>query len=155
VRARIQRLIFEYIEGRDLGQVHGEKVLVAFTRNDYEPDILYFPKAVADTLEPDRWKCPVPDLTVEVLSPSSRKLDRGTKFDDYAAHHVSEYWIVDPDAETIEQYLGSDGVYRLSIKLSEGRLACEAIPGFLMTVRAAFEDDVNREARRNLRELAR
>ncbi len=43
-------------------------------------------------------KFPAPDLIVEVLSESTEANDRGIKFEDYAAHGVVEYWIVDPMA---------------------------------------------------------
>ena len=43
-----------------------------------------------------------PDLIVEVLSPSNIRHDRVTKRRFYARNGVREYWIVDPDAETIE-----------------------------------------------------
>lgn len=148
VRARIDRLMFDYLDGRDLGVVRGEKTLVSFTRNDYEPDIIYFSPVVARTLQPDQWKYPIPDLIVEVLSPSTRKLDRGVKKDDYEEHGVSEYWIVEPKAETIEQYLLAEGKYELAGKHALGSFTSEAIHGFVMPVRAAFDDDANREARR-------
>ena len=48
---------------------------------------------------------PPPDLIVEVLSPSTERNDRTIKFQDYAAHGVSEYWIIDADAQVIEQYI--------------------------------------------------
>jgi Uma2 family endonuclease len=146
-RARIERLLSDYLQPRDLGVVRGEKTLVAFTRNDYEPDIVYFPPAVARTLKPDQWKYPIPDLIVEVLSPSTEKLDRGTKKDDYAAHGVREYWIVDPKTEVIEQYVLAGRKYRLAGKRAGGSFVCKAIPGFVMLVRAAFDDEVNRQAR--------
>ena len=53
---------------------------------------------------------PPPDLVVEVLSESTEKRDRGVKFEDFAAHGVGEYWMIDADKETLEQYLpGADG----------------------------------------------
>jgi Uma2 family endonuclease len=145
VRARIERLIFHYIHPRGLGLVRGEKTLVSFTRNDYEPDIIYFAPALARTLKPDQWKYPIPNLIVEVLSPSTRKLDRGVKKDDYEAHGVSEYWIVDPKADTIEQYVLADGEYVLAANLSDGSFKSNAIAKFVMPVRAAFDDDANWE----------
>lgn len=54
-----------------------------------------------------------PDLVVEVLSPSTRKHDRGPKMQHYAAAGVKEYWIVDPLAEAVEVYLNHDGVFVL------------------------------------------
>jgi Uma2 family endonuclease len=44
-----------------------------------------------------------PDLAVEILSPSSRSFDRVKKLHWYASIGVPEYWIVDPDAKTLEQ----------------------------------------------------
>ena len=45
-----------------------------------------------------------PSLAVEIISPSSRAIDRRRKMALYAAHDVTWYWIVDPDARTIEAY---------------------------------------------------
>lgn len=53
----------------------------------------------------------VPDLLVEVLSPSNRSYDRRTKRDRYEHAGVREYWIVDPEAATIEQLVLRKGRY--------------------------------------------
>ncbi|WP_294159992.1 Uma2 family endonuclease [uncultured Selenomonas sp.] len=54
-----------------------------------------------------------PDLVVEVLSPSTRKHDRGAKMRHYAAAGVREYWIVDPLAESVEVYKNHGGIFEL------------------------------------------
>ena len=41
---------------------------------------------------------------VEVLSPSTARIDRGVKFQLYAQYEVPFFWIVDPDAQAIEAY---------------------------------------------------
>jgi Uma2 family endonuclease len=46
----------------------------------------------------------VPDLLIEVLSPSNHAYDRRTKFDRYQRAGVREYWLVDPDAHTVEPF---------------------------------------------------
>ena len=43
-----------------------------------------------------------PDLAVEILSPSTAQYDRGYKRTLYGRHGVREYWLADPDAETVE-----------------------------------------------------
>ncbi len=92
-----------FVKQRNLGAVAGKK-LVRFPRNDYIPDLNYWPKAVSDTFTADTTIFPIPAITIEILSESSRNRDRGIKFDTYAAGGVREYWIVDPDDRLIEQY---------------------------------------------------
>jgi len=54
-----------------------------------------------------------PDVIVEVLSPSSAKNDKGYKKSLYEKNGVKEYWIVDPDAKSIDAYHLHDGVFEL------------------------------------------
>lgn len=54
-----------------------------------------------------------PDLIVEVISPSSIRLDRVTKFTEYEQTGVAEYWIVDPFARIVEVYVLSNSEYAL------------------------------------------
>lgn len=49
-----------------------------------------------------------PDLVAEILSPGSRKRDRHKKMAVYEKHGIPEYWIVDPEARTLEQYRLND-----------------------------------------------
>ncbi len=55
----------------------------------------------------------VPDLIVEVLSPGTKKRDRGYKKDLYEKCGVGEYWIVDPDSQAVEVYLLKEGKLKL------------------------------------------
>jgi len=50
-----------------------------------------------------------PDLVIEVLSKSSSKLDRLTKFKKYEQAGVREYWLVDPVNQTAEVFVLEDG----------------------------------------------
>ncbi len=45
-----------------------------------------------------------PDFVIEILSPSSLKNDLLRKYVLYRDYGVKEYWIVNPDARTINQY---------------------------------------------------
>lgn len=55
-----------------------------------------------------------PDLVVEILSAGSRKRDKVVKLGTYAKFGVPEYWIVDIDARTLEQYRpAAEGRYEL------------------------------------------
>jgi len=51
-----------------------------------------------------------PTLAVEILSPSTRTIDRVTKRRLYARYGVPCLWLVDPDARAVEAFvLGSEG----------------------------------------------
>lgn len=45
-----------------------------------------------------------PDLVVEILPPSTKDRHAGVKARIYAKFGVGEYWVVDPDQETVLQY---------------------------------------------------
>lgn len=55
-----------------------------------------------------------PALVVEVLSPSSARIDRTLKHSRYAEGGVGQYWIVDPRVPSVEVYDLVDGAYRLT-----------------------------------------
>lgn len=55
----------------------------------------------------------VPDLVVEVLSPSTARNDRGHMKAVYEAAGVREYWIVETETKSIEVYLLKDGKFVL------------------------------------------
>ncbi len=126
-----------------LGSIHHEKLLVKLTRNDYEPDICFFKKEKSKHFEAEQMLFPAPDFIVEVLSPSTEKLDRTTKYEDYAAHGVEEYWIVSPEKQTVEQYFLTKTGYELNIKSKTGTIKSEAIGKFEMPVRAIFDEEIN------------
>ncbi|MFI5378882.1 MAG: Uma2 family endonuclease [Tepidisphaerales bacterium] len=146
VSGAIYGLLRAHVKRHASGYVGHEKLLICLTRNDYEPDICFFCKDKAAAFTDDQMKFPAPDFVVEVLSPSTQQTDRTTKFDDYAVHTVSEYWIVDADAQTIEQYLLKGEAYELALKVNDGRLRSKAVPGFEIPVRAAFDDAANLQA---------
>ena len=147
---RLLTLLRPYVQLRKLGLVGYEKILVALTRNDYEPDVCFFGAEKTAGFTPDQTKFPAPDLAAEVLSPGTAERDRGVKFEDYAAHGVAEYWIIDPEAETVEQYILEEGRYALRMKSGSGELGSAIVEGFEIPVRALFDDDENLRVLRQL-----
>jgi Uma2 family endonuclease len=146
VSMNLGALLRAYVQKHSLGVVGHEKFLISLTRNDYEPDICYFAPPKAARIKPNQNKFPAPDLIVEVISKSTERIDRTIKFDDYAAHGVGEYWIVDPRKRTIEQYLLSSGKYELAVKVKDGALRSRAIKSLEIPVRAAFDSRENYKA---------
>ena len=94
-----------------------------------KPDVtVYLP---ASTKPPRRGVVRVPpDIAVEVLSPDARHVrrDRLEKMEEYAAFGIRFYWIVDPDARTVEMFeLGADRRYARALGAAEGLLG--DVPG--------------------------
>ncbi len=146
VTGMLYRLISTYAALHDAGFVGIEKIMISLTRNDYEPDICFFSKEKAAAFTEDQKLFPAPDWVVEVLSRSTEKMDRGVKFQDYEAHGVREYWIIDPEAEIVEQYVLEDDSYQLVLKSNNGTVAGHVLSGFLVPVRALFDEKANMQA---------
>jgi Uma2 family endonuclease len=81
----------------------------------------------------------VPDLVVEVLSPTTQHLDRGIKFAEYAMAGVGEYWLVDPETQTIEVFALRDDHFILTGQFGLGQTAQSAqFPSCRMPIDRVF-----------------
>ena len=70
-------------------------------RNYVEPDI----SVICDKNKITEKGCQgAPDLIIEVVSPSSRKIDYYKKLFVYRSAGVREYWVVDPEKELVTIY---------------------------------------------------
>lgn len=132
-----------------LGTVGVEKVMISLTRNDYEPDLVFFSAEKAAAFTDDQVLFPAPDLVVEITSRKTAAIDRGIKRQDYALHGIREYWIVDPAKMRIEQYIlpsGADAYFPAKIHQYGHVISSHAIPGFAIPVEAVFEEMANMAA---------
>ncbi len=146
----LARLMSVYSDIHQLGFVGIEKIMITLTRNDYEPDICFFDKQKADTFTDKQTLFPAPDFVVEILSDGTKDRDRGVKFKDYQAHKIQEYWIVDADQQTIEQYCLTDGQYELMLKSTEGNIKSVVLTGFQIPIQSIFDETLNLEAMKRL-----
>lgn len=147
----INHIVGIYVMKNELGYVGVEKVMCRFPRNDYEPDLCFFDTPTAAIISDKTTIFPIPQLVVEVLSPSTEARDRGVKFEDYERNGVQEYWIVDADVEVIEQYSLSNGAYQLQGKLSKKDvLESQVLTGLEVPVLAFFDARENVKALRKL-----
>ncbi len=71
--------------------------------NVRRPDILYYRSDRVHAFGGDRL-LDVPDLAVEVISPSSGTTDRKRKFTQYADAGIAFYWLIDPQRRTFKGY---------------------------------------------------
>ena len=142
IRQRLTSLLQLYVIKNQLGIVCSETALVTLTRNDYLPDVCFFGEAKAHAIEPNQMKYPAPDVVIEILSPSTERIDRGIKFTDYAAHDVGEYWLIDPQTETVEQYLLNKGEYLLHAQMGRGdQIVSQLLGRINLAVAGLFDDE--------------
>lgn len=82
-----------------------------------------------------------PELTVEILSPSTSTKDIKTKLLLYQKYAVKEYWIVDPEQETIEILgLDQEGRYQPGkVYSNEETLTGSLFDGFSIDLEALFK----------------
>jgi Uma2 family endonuclease len=103
-----------------------------------QPDILFIP---ADQQPPAGTQVfvGVPALIVEVISPSSIRLDRTVKFDTYEQVGVAEYWLVDPKAHLVEVYTLARGEYALFGQYTGDEVITSAVlPGLQIKASSLF-----------------
>ncbi|HXV84026.1 MAG TPA: Uma2 family endonuclease [Candidatus Binatia bacterium] len=71
-----------------------------------------------------------PTLVVEILSPATHRIDRVTKAQLYAKHNVPNYWLIDPDQQTLEAYELVTDHYDLAASASDAEVfALSIFPG--------------------------
>ena len=77
-----------------------------------QPDVVFFRAERLHLLRLDAVTRAVPDIVVEVLSPSTAAIDRGRKMRMFARYEVPEYWIVDPVGRQVEVHALEGRAYR-------------------------------------------
>lgn len=103
-----------------------------------QPDILFVAKERQPIIHEDGIHG-APDLVVEVISPSTQEKDRVFKRRLYAKYGVTEYWIVDPDARTIEVLaLGQRGYERAGLYHKGETLESSLLPGLHIALNEIF-----------------
>lgn len=76
------------------------------------PDVVVAPTAIYGT-GLTRYPAHEVRLAVEIVSPSSRAIDRVAKLGEYARAGIREYWILDGEPLILSSYMLESGTYRL------------------------------------------
>jgi Uma2 family endonuclease len=105
--------------------------------NVYQPDIIYISPERRHILRETMPLEGAPDLVVEVLSPSTRSYDQRQKARAYAGAGVREFWLVDPDARSIEVLALRANHYE-PVASVDGRAVSLVLPGFSVDPAAIF-----------------
>jgi Uma2 family endonuclease len=142
ISGRLFNKIYNFLEETPLGEVFSAPTDIIFSNIDIVvPDIL-FVSTKRKAIITEKNLQGAPDLIIEILSKSTRNTDERLKRNLYEHHGVTEYWIVDPESETIAIYRISDKGYVRSDKLSVEKqdiLATPLLPNFAVPLSAIFK----------------
>src|SRR3972149_6240022 len=110
-------VLWQHVKGRGLGEVLFAPIdCILSDISVVQPDLVY-PDPTRSRLVSERGIEGPPTLVVEILSPSTTGIDRGTKRQLYAKYGAPHYWIVDPEARTIEAHVLSEAKYQLAARV--------------------------------------
>ena len=104
-----------------------------------EPDL----SVVCDRSKIDRHGCKgAPDLVIEILSPSTQRHDRLVKLNLYQRAGVREYWIVDPDTQTVQVMLqdGNGALQIHEVYTREGVAKVNVLEGCFIELSKVFSE---------------
>ena len=86
-----------------------------------QPDLLFVSREREHLLSGGENVQGAPDLVIEILSPSTADKDQGVKHELYGRHGVTEYWLVDPIAETVSIHRQRGGVLAATHTFGRGQ----------------------------------
>lgn len=127
-----------WVRARGLGKTCVAPMDMILTQSNVaQPDVLFIAKDRLSIIQ-DRVRGAA-DLVAEIISPTSRQRDRIEKRDLYEQHGIREYWMIDPDAQTVEVLTLENGEYRLAGRWRPGETARSVLlAGFELPVNALF-----------------
>lgn len=138
--AFVFQALYAFISARDLGTVLFAPLRVKLWEEKYrEPDIVFISKAHLARRGEEFWLGA--DLVIEVVSEGSdnRERDLVKKRADYAQGGIPEYWIIDPNQQTITVLKLDGDHYNVHGEFKPGSTATSALlNGFGVEVESVF-----------------
>lgn len=127
------------VEAAGHGQWYPAPFDVVFSNNNVtEPDLLFVQTNRLHIITDANVQGP-PDLIVEVLSSSTRDRDLGLKAHLYAQFGVPEYWVADPDTESITVHRLTENGYHRTGPFRKGEtIECPLFPGLPLPIADVF-----------------
>ena len=133
--------IGNFLRQNRLGRVFFAPVDVLLSKHDIvQPDLLFISNERLTVLKEKNVQG-APDLVIEVLSASTRRIDEGLKLDRYELLDVREYWTVDPTRTVVRVYRRAGDRLRKEAELTAAagdRLTTPLIPGLEIPLAELF-----------------
>ena len=126
---RIYDILSPFVDQNKLGEIFLPPVDVVLSDlNVVQPDILFISNNQRHIIT-EAYISGAPDLVVEILSPSTADRDRQSKLDLYDRFGVREYWIVDPNENTIQVIEMETGGQNATRTYTSGSASSALLPG--------------------------
>jgi len=127
--------------GPDRGEVIAPIDVALDEHNCFGPDVLWYREGRGPGRTEVRPQ-PMPDIAVEIRSPSTWRYDIGTKKARYEEHGLPELWLVDTAADEVIVYRRSHpkaASFDVSLELARGdALTSPLLPGFSLAIDELF-----------------
>ncbi len=140
VSRRISAAFETFLKEKPVGVFFYSPIDVFF--DDYnrsQPDLLFISDDRSFIVDLENGIMGAPDLIVEIISPSSIKMDRFDKKEMYKIFAIKEYWLVDPKNQTVEIYAFQHDDYALHQFLEmEGVVESTIMKGLDMDIKTIF-----------------
>ncbi len=131
----------KYLNKNKLGELFASPIHVFLDdSNAFQPDLVFIPTDSQHFITDDGI-IGVPDLIIEIISPSSVLRDRIDKKNVCEKLKVKEYWIIDPQNQEIEIYSVQNGRYELlsAVSVFEGTLKSNIFERISINLADLFE----------------
>jgi Uma2 family endonuclease len=140
ILTKLDRTLGVFIEKHGLGKFIVAPMDLRLGDHDvYQPDLSFVRKENVPLLDKHARLTVIPDLVIEILSPSTAYYDFTRKKTMYCEAGIQEYWIVDPEDETIEIMVKDGPFYRTEALLRKPALLESALfPGFSVKLEEIF-----------------
>jgi Uma2 family endonuclease len=138
---RFYRRLDDWVSSRNLGEVITSPIdMVLSPHRAVQPDVAFIAKDRLAIIQ--RVIMGPADLVAEIVSLQGRSRDRIEKRDLYEQHGVKEYWIIDPEPETVEVLALLNGRYELVKRSLPGETAAsQLLAGFEVSVGYLFRGE--------------
>jgi Uma2 family endonuclease len=141
ISRKLLRLMDDFIQKNSLGEIFYAPIDVFLDDvNVPQPDLVFVSNERSSIIDDKDGILGVPDLVVEIISPSSIRLDRVDKKELYEGFCVPEYWLIDPKNTAIEIFYFQNGRYKsvaFANELSD-KVASTVLAGFEVVLSDIF-----------------
>jgi len=142
VLGNIAFLVGAFLKEHRLGRLLPARLDVVLSPIDVvEPDLLYVGNERSTIFTEDNVQG-MPDLLIEIVSDTTRRMDEIVKLRLYERFGVREYWVVDPILDTVKVYRWVDLVFTKVAELSAAAgdlLTTPLLPGLEISLPTIFE----------------